>query len=77
MSTPRSTRAEVPAPAHNHGRTRAAWVTNGGIVLGALILSIGVAVPSYPLVWAGSAVIVASLITGLVMKFLGHGQPRH
>lgn len=61
----------------NHGRTVAAWVTNGGIVLGATLAAVGIALPAAPVLWAGVAVIVLALILGGVLKAMGHGQPSH
>ena len=69
--------SDLPEMAHaNHGRTVAAWVTNVGIALAALIAAIGVATAAWTLVWVGSIVAVVSLIAGAVLKALGHGQPR-
>lgn len=59
----------------NHGRTLAAWVTNGLIVLGALIAAIGLMIPQFALVWVGAGVIVVALVVGGVLRALGHGQP--
>lgn len=71
------TGADLPAMAHpNHGRTVAAWVTNAGISLGALIAAVGVGIAAWTLVWAGSIVAVASLAAGAVLKALGFGQPQ-
>lgn len=71
------TGADLPAMAHpNHGRTVAAWVTNVGISLGALIAAVGVGAAAWTLVWAGSIVAVASLAAGAVLRALGLGQPR-
>jgi len=59
---------------HNHGRTRAAWVTNGSIAFGALLISIGIAVPVVALIWIGSAIAIIGSIVGAVLRALGHGQ---
>ena len=59
----------------NHGMTTAAWVTNVGIVLGALVGAIGMAFPTWPVVWVGVGIVVVSPIAGAVLRALGHGQP--
>ncbi|WP_062377630.1 HGxxPAAW family protein [Demequina pelophila] len=60
---------------HNHGRTRAAWVTNVGLVIAAVLVSIGIGWTVWPVVWVGVGVAVVSLVVGAVMRALGHGQP--
>lgn len=59
----------------NHGRTTAAWVTNIGLVIGALIAAFGFAFPVWPVVWVGVAVCAVALIAGGTLRALGHGQP--
>ena len=59
---------------HNHGRTRAAWVTNGSIIVGALFLSIGFAITNAPLMWLGGLIILAGCVAGGILRALGHGQ---
>ena len=59
----------------NHGRTLAAWVTNGLIVLGALIAGIGFMIPQLALAWVGGGVVVVALAVGATLRALGHGQP--
>lgn len=67
---------DLPEVAHaNHGKTTAAWVTNIGLVIGALIVAIAMAFPVWPAVWVGVGVCVVSLIIGAVLRALGHGQP--
>lgn len=66
----------LPAVApNNHGRTLAAWATNGLIVLGALLAAVGFMIPLFALVWVGAGVVVAALAVGAVLRALGHGQP--
>lgn len=66
----------LPEPAnHNEGKTLAAWVTNGLIVLGSLIIAIGLMIPNLVWVWPGAAIIVIGLVVGAVLRGLGHGQP--
>jgi len=76
MSSPKIDPKNLPdiAP-HNHGRTPAAWVTNGLIVLGSLIAAIGFMIPQFALVWVGAGVIVVALAVGATMRALGYGQP--
>ncbi len=62
------------AAPHNHGYTLAGWVTNGGLVLAAIIAALGIGIPQMPLVWVGLAVAVVSLAAGGALKALGHGQ---
>ncbi|WNM23181.1 HGxxPAAW family protein [Demequina capsici] len=62
------------AAPHNHGRTLAAWVTNVGLVLAALVASLGIGIPQISLVWVGAALAVVSLAAGGALKALGHGQ---
>lgn len=59
----------------NHGRTVAAWWTNGLIVLGSLIAGIGVMIPQLTLAWVGGGVIVVALAVGATLRALGYGQP--
>lgn len=59
----------------NSGMTTAAWVTNVGIMIGALVAAIAFAFPHWPVVWVGVGIIVLSLIAGAVLRALGHGQP--
>ena len=68
---------DLPEMAHpNHGRTAAAWVTTVGISVAALIAAIGIGTAMWAWVWTGSIVAVVALVTGAVLKALGHGQPR-
>ena len=60
---------------HNHGKTTAAWVTNVGLVVAAVLLSLGVAIASMPFVYVGLGVAVVSLGAGAALRALGHGQP--
>ncbi|WP_062292107.1 HGxxPAAW family protein [Demequina phytophila] len=60
---------------HNHGRTTAAWVTNWGLVIAALLMSVGIAIPVHPLTFVGIGVAVVSLAAGAALRALGHGQP--
>jgi len=67
--------SDLPDVAHpNHGRTVAAWVTNGGLTLAALFAAIGIAIGAHAFTWVGIALVVVSLATGAVLRALGHGQ---
>jgi hypothetical protein len=67
---------DLPDEAHaNHGKTTAAWVTNGGLVLATLVFCIGLAIPVWPVVWVGVAIAVLALAAGAALRALGHGQP--
>lgn len=71
------TGANVPDVAHtNHGRTVAAWVTNGAVTAGVLLAGVGMALPARELLWAGIVVAALGLVVGAVLKALGFGQPR-
>jgi len=67
---------QLPDPAnHNEGKTPAAWATNSGIVVGAIVGGVGFMIPNFAVVWAGAALVVAALIGGAVLRGLGYGQP--
>lgn len=75
-SSVKLTEQDLPEVApHNHGRTLAGWVTNAGLVIAAVLASIGFAVPVMALVWVGIAVAAVSLAVGGALRALGHGQP--
>lgn len=63
------------APFHNEGKTLASWVTMAGITLGAIVAGFAVALASVWMFCVGAAVIVVSLVVGLVLRKLGFGQP--
>ncbi len=60
---------------HNHGRTVAAWVTNVALVIGAIVASIGIAFPVWPVVWVGAGIALVGVVVGGALRALGHGQP--
>jgi hypothetical protein len=60
---------------HNEGKTPAAWVTNGGIVLGMAISGVGMMLPNSVMIWAGLGVVAVALVAGAVLRGLGYGQP--
>lgn len=60
---------------HNHGKTVAAWVTNVGLVVAAIVASIGIAFPVWPVVWVGVGIAVVAAVIGGALRALGHGQP--
>ncbi len=76
MSSPQIDPKNLPrVVAGNHGRTIAAWVTNGLIVLGVLIGAIGVMIPQLALLWVGLGVVAVALAVGAALRALGFGQP--
>jgi len=62
------------APPTNHGHTVAAWTTMIGIMLGALVASIGVVIAAVWLFWVGMGVVAAALVVGVVLRNMGYGQ---
>lgn len=77
-SLDRSTeRAYLPpaSPPRNHGHTKAAWVTVGVVIIGAVVASLAVMFAIVWLFWVGIGVIVVGLVVGRVLKMLGLGQP--
>jgi hypothetical protein len=60
---------------HNHGRTVAAWVTNTGLVIAAILVAVGIAIPVHAVTFTGIGLAVLSLAAGAVLRALGHGQP--
>lgn len=76
MTSPKIDPQNLPDVANgNEGKTLAAWVTNGLIVLGALIIAIGLMIPAFVWAWIGSGVIVVALAVGGALRALGYGQP--
>lgn len=59
----------------NHGHTTAAWVLVVGVIAGALILGVGLAIAN-PTLWiTGIIVIAGSVLASLGLRARGHGQP--
>ncbi len=69
-------RAHLPVapPPHNHGNTRAAWVTVTIILIGGLTSTLAIMFGITALFWVGLVVIVVGLVAGKVMRMLGMGQ---
>ena len=66
----------LPEPAaSNHGRTTAAWVLNGTLVVAGTVIAFGIATDRQVLTWIGVSIGVLGLIAGGVLRALGHGQP--
>ncbi|ACQ80476.1 hypothetical protein Bcav_2225 [Beutenbergia cavernae DSM 12333] len=66
-----------PAPAHhNEGKTVAGWTTNWLLIVGAVIVGVGMILPTMTLVYVGGGVIVLALLIGALLKAVGRGQPR-
>lgn len=70
-------------PPTNHGHTVAAWVTMIGIMIGAAIAAVGVALPlvassgpAAALFWVGVAIVVLANVAGLVLRNMGFGQAK-
>ncbi len=75
MSSETISAADLPESAYpNHGKTRAGWVTNSGIVIGALVAGWGFTFWDMTPVAIGGGIVVVALIAGGVLKALGHGQ---
>lgn len=70
--TPENLPDEAPI---NHGKTTAAWVTNAGLVIAAIVAGIGIAFPVWPVVWVGAGIAVVAMAAGAALRALGHGQP--
>jgi len=67
---------DLPDPtAPNHGKTRAAWVLNVGVVIAFILAGVGMMIGATWLIWVGVAVAVVSLASGAALRALGHGQP--
>ncbi|ACZ30528.1 hypothetical protein Xcel_1498 [Xylanimonas cellulosilytica DSM 15894] len=64
------------APFHNEGKTLASWVAMIGVTVGAIIAAGGFLAPTLWLIVVGAVIVVGSLIAGVVLRGLGHGQPR-
>ncbi len=59
----------------NHGHTKAAWVLTAGVIAGALVLGVGLAIAS-PTLWITGIVVAAgSALASLSMRARGLGQP--
>lgn len=71
------TYAVPPPPHHNEGKTVAAWTMNLGIVGGAVLIALGMIIPSLMvLLWVGAGVVVVAIIIGIVLSVAGLGQPK-
>jgi len=67
---------DLPEPAAaNHGMTVAAWVLNTGLVIAAIVVGVGMMLERDIVTWIGVALAVLALISGAVLRALGHGQP--
>lgn len=76
MSSPQIEPQNLPdVGPNNHGRTLAGWVTNGLIVLAALVAGIGLMIPQLALAWVGAGLFVVALAVGATLRALGYGQP--
>lgn len=59
----------------NHGNTKAAWVLTLGVLLGATVAGIGLAIGHLALQLTGAVVVVAALAVSYGMRLNGMGQP--
>ncbi|QDW63262.1 HGxxPAAW family protein [Oerskovia sp. KBS0722] len=64
------------APPTNHGHTVAAWFTMIGIIVGAVVAGVAVAMAQVWLFWVGMVVVALALVGGGVLRNMGYGQPK-
>ncbi|ROR71671.1 HGxxPAAW family protein [Bogoriella caseilytica] len=83
LPQPQSYTLPPASPAHNHGRTVAAWVLVWAVTLGFLLSGVGLALIgvvepgiAWGLLIAGAAVIVLGLVLSVGMRMAGYGQPK-
>lgn len=62
------------AHATHHGNSVAAWTLVILVMLGALLGSIGVSIPSIAFVVVGAVVVVIGLVAGKVLSLAGYGS---
>lgn len=67
----------MAANGENHGHSTAAWTAVSVILLGCVIASVAVLLPSVPLGIVGAAVIILGAIVGKVMSMAGFGSDGH
>lgn len=61
---------------YHHGKSPAAWTGSVIAALGFVFASLGsVLGPNWPVVIVGASLIVVALLTTMVMKAMGYGQP--
>ena len=58
----------------NHGHTAASWILVLGVLAGALIAGVGMAIPANNVVVVGIVLMAASAAASFVARRLGHGQ---
>jgi hypothetical protein len=63
-------------PPANHGHTVAAWTAMIGVMVGALVAAVGVAIANAMIFWVGMGVVLVACVAGLVLRNMGYGQPR-
>lgn len=61
-------------PRGHHGNSPAAWAMVLLVMLGSLVISVGISVPSIVLDVIGAVIIVIGLIVGKVMSLAGYGS---
>lgn len=61
---------------YHHGKSPAAWTGTIMAAIGFVFAAIGsVLGPNWPIVVVGTAIVVVALLTTMVMKAMGYGQP--
>lgn len=63
-------------PHHNEGKTVAGWAFMYIVAIGAMLVAIGMVISSTPLLVSGIGVAVVGAVISLILRALGHGQPR-
>ena len=61
-------------PRGHHGNSPAAWTLVILVMVGALVISVGISVPSIVLDVVGAVIIVVGLVAGKVMSLAGYGS---
>ena len=61
-------------PRGHHGNSPAAWTLVVLVMVGALVISIGISVPSIVLDVIGGVIVVIGLVAGKVMSLAGYGS---
>lgn len=74
---PQLPRSKPPvAAAHaNHGGTPAAWTLMTLAGIGAVVVAVGLILPSGATILAGSIIIAVGIVAALVLRAMGKGQP--
>jgi hypothetical protein len=68
---------QIDRPQHprgHHGNSPAAWTLVLLVMLGALVIAVGISVPSIVLDVVGAVIILIGLVAGKVMSLAGYGS---